>query len=67
VRIGGHDVPAQTVRRRYRAGLFNFFQLYLPMATAGSFATIPRQARGRLRPENGGSCGISAMRRPGAG
>jgi hypothetical protein len=35
--------------------------------TAGSFSTIPRQARGRLRPENGGSCGISAMRRPGAG
>jgi predicted ABC-type ATPase len=27
VRAGGHDVPAETVRRRYRAGLHNFFSL----------------------------------------
>ncbi len=32
VRLGGHDVPAETVRRRYRAGLLNFFRLYLPLA-----------------------------------
>lgn len=28
VRLGGHDVPAEVVRRRYRAGLKNFFSIY---------------------------------------
>jgi predicted ABC-type ATPase len=32
VRLGGHDIPAATVRRRYQAGLRNFFQLYRPLA-----------------------------------
>ncbi len=32
VRLGGHDVPEGTVRRRYRAGLRNFFDLYQPLA-----------------------------------
>jgi predicted ABC-type ATPase len=33
VRAGGHDVPEQTVRRRYRTGLGNFFKLYEPIAS----------------------------------
>ena len=33
VRSGGHDVPAETVRRRYRAGIRNFFGLYEPLAS----------------------------------
>ena len=33
VRSGGHDVPADTVRRRYGAGLRNFFGLYQPIAS----------------------------------
>lgn len=33
VRAGGHDVPEQTVRRRYERGLQNFFTLYQPLAT----------------------------------
>jgi len=32
VRMGGHDVPEDTIRRRYRAGLHNFFAMYQPMA-----------------------------------
>jgi predicted ABC-type ATPase len=32
VRAGGHDVPAEVVRRRYRAGLENLFKLYIPLA-----------------------------------
>ena len=32
VRMGGHDVPEATIRRRYRAGLENFFALYGPLA-----------------------------------
>ena len=33
VRAGGHNVPAETVRRRYRAGLRNFFSVYEPLAS----------------------------------
>ncbi|MBI3855723.1 MAG: hypothetical protein HY293_08540 [Planctomycetes bacterium] len=33
VRLGGHDVPADVIRRRYGAGLRNFFALYRPLAT----------------------------------
>lgn len=31
VRNGGHNVPVDTIRRRFRAGLSNFFNLYLPL------------------------------------
>ncbi len=34
VRLGGHHVPEDVVRRRYRAGLQNFFGLYLPLANS---------------------------------
>jgi predicted ABC-type ATPase len=30
---GGHDIPRDTIRRRYRRGLRNFFDLYLPLAS----------------------------------
>jgi predicted ABC-type ATPase len=33
VQEGGHDVPEETIRRRYDAGLSNFFRLYQPMTT----------------------------------
>lgn len=32
VRLGGHDIPEETIRRRYRGGLRNLFHLYLPLA-----------------------------------
>ena len=32
VREGGHGVSAETIRRRYFAGLANFINLYLPLA-----------------------------------
>ena len=31
VRMGGHDVPSATIRRRYAAGIRNFFNLYQPL------------------------------------
>src|SRR5712671_3120885 len=34
VRAGGHNVPADTVRRRYGAGIRNFFSLYQPIVTS---------------------------------
>jgi predicted ABC-type ATPase len=37
VRLGGHDVPEEIVRRRYRRGLTNFFALYQPLATTWRF------------------------------
>lgn len=37
VRGGGHDVPEETVRRRYHSGLRNFFSLYEPLASAWRF------------------------------
>jgi predicted ABC-type ATPase len=37
VQLGGHDVPEETVRRRYTRGLANFFTLYLPLATTWRF------------------------------
>ena len=33
VRSGGHGVPHETIRRRYRGGLRNFFSLYQPVVT----------------------------------
>jgi len=33
VRMGGHNVAEETIRRRYRGGLRNFFALYQPLAT----------------------------------
>ncbi len=31
VRQGGHDIPEAIIRRRYEAGLHNFFSLYAPL------------------------------------
>jgi predicted ABC-type ATPase len=36
VRAGGHDVVEQIIRRRYAAGLKNFWALYRPLADAWS-------------------------------
>ena len=32
VRLGGHNIPEDTIRRRWLAGLKNFFSLYQPIA-----------------------------------
>ena len=32
VRTGGHHAPEEVVRRRYSAGIRNFFRLYQPLA-----------------------------------
>jgi predicted ABC-type ATPase len=32
VKMGGHDIPEGTIRRRYHAGLKNFFRLYKNIA-----------------------------------
>jgi predicted ABC-type ATPase len=47
VKLGGHDVPPEVVRRRYASGLRNFFRLYRPLASSwrfydGSAGRLPR-------------------------
>ena len=37
VRLGGHHVPEQTIRRRYANGLNNFFELFQPIASTWRF------------------------------
>ncbi len=37
VKSGGHSVPESTIRRRYAAGLKNFFNLYSPLAESWQF------------------------------
>jgi predicted ABC-type ATPase len=32
VRMGGHNIPEDTIRRRYRASIGNLFRLYFPLA-----------------------------------
>lgn len=32
VRVGGHNIPEDVIRRRYRNGLRNFFEIYQPIA-----------------------------------
>jgi predicted ABC-type ATPase len=32
VKAGGHSVPPEVIRRRYKAGIRNFFELYQPLA-----------------------------------
>jgi predicted ABC-type ATPase len=34
VEQGGHDIPEPTIRRRFDAGIRNFFQLYAPLVDA---------------------------------
>ncbi len=36
--LGGHTVPADTIHRRYHAGVSNFFELYSPIAYRWEFA-----------------------------
>lgn len=40
VRLGGHDIPEETIRRRYAKGQHNFFRLYQPLAMRGTFMTV---------------------------
>ena len=48
VRLGGHDVPDATVRRRYDVGLRNFFALYCPLASTWRFYDNTTWSRPRL-------------------
>lgn len=36
VRMGGHNIPEETIRRRYDRGVRNLFELYIPVVDAWS-------------------------------
>ena len=48
VRLGGHDVPEGTVRRRYKRGLRNLFGLYIPLADSWQVFDNSRAGRPEL-------------------
>jgi len=37
VKTGGHSIPEETIRRRYKSGLKNFFKLYRPLTDSWQF------------------------------
>jgi predicted ABC-type ATPase len=47
VRLGGHDVPEETVRRRFGRSLANLFGLYLPLAD--QWAVLDNSSSGKSR------------------
>jgi len=48
VRMGGHAVPEETIRRRYVAGLRNFFMLYRPLAATWRIFDTSQACRPQL-------------------
>lgn len=48
VRAGGHDIPIETIRRRYTGGLRNLFDLYVPIATHWTVLRGDRPAPTRI-------------------
>ena len=61
VQDGGHDVPEETIRRRYDAGLSNFFRLYQPMTT--TWQLCDNSGPSGPRPIASGEAGFSRIDR----
>lgn len=55
VRLGGHDVPAAVVQRRYHKGFRNFFALYMPLANHWKFINNSDRAARLIAEGRGGS------------
>ncbi len=64
VREGGHDVPENTIRRRYEAGLRNFFELYQPMASTWKLCDNSEALQTRLIAAGEGDLVTLAADRP---
>lgn len=58
VRQGGHNVPEETIQRRYDAGVRNFFQLYRPLADSWFFYDNYNTTAPRLLATSEGENGI---------
>lgn len=58
---GGHGVPPETVRRRYEAGLNNFFKIYRPLSTTWRFYDNSDAPRTRLLAHGAGDDGPTVL------
>jgi predicted ABC-type ATPase len=63
VRLGGHAVPSETIRRRYHAGLANFFNLYHPLTETWRFYDNTNASGPRLVASGGGTV-VETIRQP---
>src|SRR5258708_39670836 len=63
VRRGGHDIPPQEIRRRYRRGIENLFELYIPLADAWAVYDNSEQNKPSLI-ATGGARSAHRTRRP---
>ena len=48
MRLGGHDIPEQIIRRRYAKGVVNFFRLYRALADTWGIYDNSREDEPRL-------------------
>lgn len=62
VRQGGHDVPPDTIRRRYLRGTANFVNLYAPLAT--TWRVYDNSGRSPTLVATGGADAESVIHRP---
>ena len=58
VSLGGHDVPEETIRRRYHAGIRNFFHLYRRVADSWFFYDNANTEAPRLLAASDGEGGV---------
>jgi predicted ABC-type ATPase len=58
---GGHDVPEETIRRRYRSGLRNFLSLYRRVATSWRFYENTEPTGPRLVATGEGTAEVIAL------
>jgi predicted ABC-type ATPase len=63
VRAGGHQVPEETIRRRYDAGLKNLMQLYIPLADVWQIVDNSPRLLGRPI-ASGGRQGVAEVHNP---
>jgi predicted ABC-type ATPase len=63
VRLGGHDVPAETIHRRYYAGLRNFFALYQRLTETWTFYDNSQRGGARVIASGGGTV-VETIRDP---
>lgn len=57
VREGGHNIPADVIRRRYQAGIENLFKIYMPIVD--SWMLIENNSNPRVIVADGGSEGTN--------
>jgi predicted ABC-type ATPase len=63
VKLGGHDIPEPVIRRRFAAGLRNFFHLYQPVVSSWGLYDNSWPDQPLLIAEKAGSGRLDVMRK----